>query len=495
MPSSPTDASVLTVGEKSSEMGVVHRTDEDVEKKNLTEIEREVVEAEDFIVYGRASVEAYDEDTISQRIEMEAFEEQLDQFFAQGGNISYKHKDVIVGKALREHELDSDVAVTVGDEEYEFEAGDTLRTHVEDDTLWLVAHIYGENEDAGSDASLMTRLGAFRGELDGFSVTIKNKAYRNTQKGQVIEEIDFHSVTVGTGEQIKNPDSLFGVAEFKLLEGISDALRIDTQSMELNILKALRSKSTEAMTEEVISHALTDSYDLKASAEELTEGEGVDEVYNKAEERLSSLQEKADEREDLVALLEDMTNLSSDEINKALDEMLESEGTHSDEMDEDDKEDEDMEEEAETDAETEEKQEDFDRAVQTVADEMGVDVSEVMDALAPVGEDADESEDEDMEEEAEADSDEKADADSEDEPADSEVETEEKSLTEDDVEQMVEEKFDAMLDEVGEKMDAMEQEVAEQVSERISEKMESGSTPESDANPTEDGTRNLLSEW
>lgn len=487
MATGTTDESVITLGEKSSEMGVLQRTDEDVAETNLSAVEKEVVQAEDFVVYGRASVEAYDDDTISQKIEMEAFEEQLEQFFAQGGNISYKHKDVIVGEALEQYTLDSPVSVAVGDEEMSFDAGDTLETKVEDDTLWLVAHIYGESETAGTDASLMTRLGAYRGELDGFSVTIKNKAYRNTQKGQVIEEIDFHSVTVGTGEQIKNPDSLFGVAEFKLLQRFNDALSIDTNNMELNILKALRSKSTEAMTEEVISHAITETNDLQKSAEELTDGDGVEEVHSKATERLGSYQEKAEDREDLVAMLAEMTELGEDEINTALNEMLETEGDYSDDEEMDaDEEDEDMEEEAETD--TEEKQDDFDQAVQMIADEMGVEVSRVMDHLSEASDEAeemeDEEEDDDMEEEADT-----------SEESETEPETEEKHLTEDEVENLVDEKMEEAVDSIGSQIDEMEEEVAVKVSERISEKMETGSTPESDANPAEDGSRNLLNDW
>lgn len=456
----------LTIGSKST-MGVVHRTDSEIADANLSDVESEVASAEDFIVYGKASVEVFDDDTVSQKIKMDAFDEALDQFFAQGGNISYQHKDVMVGEALESHTLDSNVSVTIGDETKEFSAGDTLETKVEDDTLWLVAHIYGRSEDAGSDASVMTRLGAYRGDLDGFSVTIKNKEYENTANGQVIKEIDFHSVTVGTGDQIKNPDSMFGVAEFKLADYLSRRLTIDTKSMEMDILNKLRGASTEAIAEKTITHALSETYDLSESAKAVADEESVEDVQAKAEARLQDVQDKAEDREDLVALLADMTDLTSDEINQALDTMLDSDEEKAD--DEEADEEEEMEEEMEE--EDEKADDEVEAHAEALADSMDVPVSRVMETLST------------MEGDEEVESEEKAD----DEPA---------GLTEDEVEDLVDEKLEEAVESISETINEMESEVAETVSERVTEKLSTGSTPESDgADATEDGTRNLLDEW
>lgn len=460
----------LTIGSKSS-MGVVQRTDSEIAEANLSDVESEVASAEDFVVYGKASVEVFDDDTVSQKIEMSAFDEALEQFFAQGGNISYQHKDVMVGKALESHTLDSDVSVKVGDETKEFSAGDTLETKVEGDTLWLVAHIYGRGETAGSDASVMTRLGAYRGDLDGFSVTIKNKEYENTSNGQVIKEIDFHSVTVGTGDQIKNPDSLFGVAEFKLTDYLSRHLTVDTKRMEMDILNKLRGASTEAIAEKTITHALTNEpYDLGESAKATADEESVEDVQAKAESRLSEVQEKAEDRDDLVALLADMTDLDSDEINQALDTMLDSDDTEEKEYD--DKEMDEEEEEMDEDGEKAD-MDDVAPHAEAIADMMDVPVSRVMDMLSGM-----ESEEEDVE------------------PEKAETETESKGLTEDEVEELVDAKMEDAVESISESIDEMEGQVAETVAEQVTEKLSTGSTPESDsAEPTDDGTRNLLDEW
>ena len=57
------------------------------------------------------------------------------------------------------------------------------------------------------------------GELDGFSVTIYAKEWDETNDGQVVSEIDWHAVTIGRDNQIKNKDSRFGVAGYKALFG------------------------------------------------------------------------------------------------------------------------------------------------------------------------------------------------------------------------------------------------------------------------------------
>jgi len=254
------------------------------------------------------------------------------------------------------------------------------------------------------------------------------------------------------------------------------------------------------MSEETISHALSETYDLGESAKAISDDEGADTVEEKAEEHLAEIQDKAEDREDLVGMLVDMTGLSSDEINQALDEMLtdEKEMHGDEEMNED-------EDEMEEEAETEEKAEESDEADEVETEEKagpedvmphaeaiaemvdGMSAEDVMEALGMMEQEGDYSDDEeeDMESEAKA-----------DEPdADEEVQTEEKAMTEEEVESMVDEKLSEAVDEISDQVASMETEVADSVAERVSEKMKTGSTPESDANPADDGTRNLLDEW
>lgn len=186
-----------------------------VDPEELTGKMREAMEADDFIIYGKASVEKYDDDNPPQKLEMEAFEPEVDGFH-ENGIISRRHKDIPVGEPLREHTLDEDTEVVVDDEVMTFEAGDTLRTGFEDDELWIVANIYNDSELARE-----TRMGAMTGDLNGFSVTVFVKEWEETSKGQRVTELDWHSVTIGQDEMIKNEDSRFGVAEFKMFDALA----------------------------------------------------------------------------------------------------------------------------------------------------------------------------------------------------------------------------------------------------------------------------------
>lgn len=183
-----------------------------VDDDELTGEMLDAMEADDFIIYGRASVEKYDDDDPPQKLEMEAFADEVDGFF-ENGIISRRHKDIPVGEPLREWTLDEPTTVTVGDEEIDFEAGDTLKTGFQGGELWIVANIGNDSELARE-----TRYGAMTGDLDGFSVTVFVKQWEETEKGQRVTDLDWHSVTIGDDDLIKNDDSQFGVADFKMFE-------------------------------------------------------------------------------------------------------------------------------------------------------------------------------------------------------------------------------------------------------------------------------------
>ena len=210
-----------------------------VDEGQLTQKIREGLEADDFIVYGKASVEKYDEDHPPQKLEMSAFSDQMGPFL-ENGLISRRHKDIKVGEPLEEYTLEEATEVVVGDEVLEFDAGDTLTTGIEDDELWIVANLYNDSELARE-----TRVGAMSGDLNGFSVTVFCKEWEETPKGQRVTDLDWHSVTIGGDEQIKNPDSRFGVAEFKgMFDAMSGPPGVTSKQAERAAVEVLRELPT-----------------------------------------------------------------------------------------------------------------------------------------------------------------------------------------------------------------------------------------------------------
>jgi len=201
-------------------------TEGDTNKVDLEALDgelREAVEADDFYLYGKASIEQWDDDTPPTYIQMDALEAALDRYFDSErapGIISRHHQDIPVGTPVREFEFAADTALEIGGETYEFAAGDTARSHVEDadgdgrPELWLAATIDGETE-----MGKKTRVLAAQGDLNGFSVTVHRNDDEMTQEGRVVTECDLHAVTIGTDEQIKNPGSEFDVAGFKSVVG------------------------------------------------------------------------------------------------------------------------------------------------------------------------------------------------------------------------------------------------------------------------------------
>jgi len=269
-------------------------------KLNVDELPDEVrdaVEADDFILYGKASIEQYDRDDVPTKLNMDAMEDALDRFFASDdapGIISLAHQDIPVGRPVREYELDKDTVVELPNgEQYEFEAGETLRSEVRDDVdgdgrpeFWLVANLAND-----SDIARRTRLRALNGDLDGYSVTIKRNDDEVTEGGREAHELDLHAVTLGSDEQIKNPGSTFDVAEFKAampgvetadeaINAMADVIRNMTDEDNDSIGDQLRDKlGVGQKSEDGDDVGDDDSIDQKEDGmEEMTVGEIADEA-------------------------------------------------------------------------------------------------------------------------------------------------------------------------------------------------------------------------
>lgn len=488
MPAS-TDTSVLSTSSKGS-LGVVKQSDQRFDPENLDELEQKVAEAEDFIIYGRASVEMYDDDATNQLIKMEAFEDKIDQFFEQDGVISLKHSDVRVGKALREYTLESPTTIELGDETFSFDEGDTLETKVdhENNCLWLVANLYGDGHDAGT----MARLKSLRGELGGFSVTIRKKEWENTRKGQVITDIDFYSATVGTEEEIKNKESLYGVAEYKAGSRFAQLLNLPTRTkMFDNVIAKLRSKSNDMVAEQTVLHALTETGDLHASAKAMSDGEDVEQVEQKAGTILKETLDGAESKQEAVdALMELGASEKADVTRDTIEEKL-------DELDE------------------EAKQFDEREVAEMVAEVAGVEVGEALEMMEELraegmededpeedveeeASDEDEDEDEDMEDKAESEEDEpesEVESKSEDESeADAEDSVEQKSEVSDEIAELIDAKLEAHTEAINERIEAGLENATEQVAEDVMDEFSSKAetTPEADASEQEEETRSLL---
>lgn len=263
-PSSSTRFGVVggpTVGEKQRR--------ELVDEDELSEKLREGLDADDFVIYGKASVEQYDDDRPPQKLLMSAFEDELERYI-EDGFISRQHKDVKVGEPLREWTLDEPTEVDVGDRVESFGAGDTLETHIDGDELWLVARIYNDSELARD-----TRVGAMTGDLNGFSVTVFCEEWKNTSKGQEVNKLDWHSTTIGEDHQIKNGDSRFGVADYKAFVGLADAGLSEKAAYEAAV-KTLRELPNMGDNEDNFWKRVKDVASQKAETEDPDGGDGGD---------------------------------------------------------------------------------------------------------------------------------------------------------------------------------------------------------------------------
>jgi len=194
-------------------------TEADTNKVDLETLDatlREAVEADDFYIYGKASIEQWDDDDPPTFIQMDALEDALDRFFSSEtapGIISRGHQDIPVGVPVESFEFEEATTLEIGGETYHFSDGEMARSHVEDadgdgrPELWLAANISNDNE-----MSKKTRILAAQGDLNGFSVTVHRNDDEVTSEGRYVTECDLHAVTIGTDEQIKNPGSEFDVA-------------------------------------------------------------------------------------------------------------------------------------------------------------------------------------------------------------------------------------------------------------------------------------------
>lgn len=307
--------------------GDTTRTRQLVDENRLSEKLREGLEADDFIIYGKASVEKYDEDNPPQKLEMGAFEDKMEPFLGSG-IISRRHKDIPVGEPVREWTLDEDTEVVVGNEVLEFEAGDTLETGVIDGELWIVANLRSDTELARD-----TRLGAMTGDLDGFSVTVFCKEWEETQKGQRVTDLDWHSVTIGADEHIKNKDSRFGVAEFKMFEALDG-------------LTAVTGKQAERAAVEILQE-LPANMSAKGDTDEKSFWDRVKEVADQKSEEADSNDSPEDEKAG-----EEQTDQPEDEKSEEADAEAADEKADEDEFDPEDPGDEDEDEKAATDVES-----------------------------------------------------------------------------------------------------------------------------------------------
>ncbi len=208
-------------------------TEADSNRVDLDALEgelREAVEADEFYVYGKASIEQWDSDDPPTHIQMDALEGALGRFFQSEtapGIISRHHQDIPVGVPVESFEFETDTTLEIGDERYQFEAGDIATSHVEDadgdgrPELWLAANISNDNE-----MSKKTRVLAAQGDLDGFSVTVHRNEDEMTQEGRVVTDCDLHAVTIGHKSDIKNKGSQFDVASVSgKLRRVADVVR------------------------------------------------------------------------------------------------------------------------------------------------------------------------------------------------------------------------------------------------------------------------------
>lgn len=185
----------------------------------------DALEAEDFILYGKASIEQFDrggeKDDTPEILDMDAIEAALDRFFESKkapGIVSLTHDDIPVGRPLREYTLDEPATIEVGGDVYEFDAGETLATHVEDGDGDGRPELWGLS-DLANDTRLSrrVRLAALLGELDGYSITFGRHPESVTPEGpgRRVGSLDLFSWTLAPAEFVANPGSEFDVAAFK----------------------------------------------------------------------------------------------------------------------------------------------------------------------------------------------------------------------------------------------------------------------------------------
>ena len=346
-----------------------HRQLVDIDRADETT--KAALEADSFIIYGKASVEQYDEDQPSQKILMSAFEDEIDNFLTDG-IISRRHKDIPVGKPLRSYTLNGPSEMTVDDETYTYEEGDTLRTEVKDDEVWIVADVFNNSEIARE-----TREGVLNGDLDGFSVTVFCKSWEETSKGQEVTDIDWHSTTIGGEEHIKNKKSRFGVAEYKALFD-DDDYPVRAKQAALEILRELpnnMSTNRQGGTAKGFWDRVSEIASQKAEEEYADEDYEEEEHDDEAASMMAAVMDEMEEDYEEEPEEEPEMSMAEDEesMPPELEEELEEEEAKGDDYEEEDYEEEEMKEDYEDEEHEDEESKAADVAaiLKQVSDEIG----------------------------------------------------------------------------------------------------------------------------
>jgi len=494
------------------------RVEDQIDLSELNEQEKSVVQADEFVVWGRANIEQWNDPGPGENdlyIEMDALEQNLEQLLA------LQNIDVRVGEPLESYQLNGDATVHVDDDEtLTFDAGDELRTQViregeplpgdngtaTEDALWLAANVFGRDDPRGSKFSQKIRLASYYGDVDGFSVTIDKKDWTEQAGGGVrVHDLDFLAVTVGDDEDIKNPGSSFGVAEFQAAFGgaLGDVYGLRTRSsgdgagdrphntlksqLMSGILNRLIGSGKQTLATQAVENAVMNETSIEAEANDLADGENVtpeelvaqaDGVTDELEAGAREIAEQADdgdvdgdELENLAADLADELGVDKEVVMA----MVEEARDMTDNMDNKPGEGDDSEEQM---------GEEVNEAVQDLAEALGVSEDEVMDMIDMEGDYEDGEDDEDdMEEQADTDGD-----DADDGPDIQSLV--EQAVAEqmdgddsggDDGEFVTEEQLDARLsnleDSVESQLSEISDTVADDLAESIESQMETATTP------------------
>lgn len=183
--------------------------------------------ADSFVLYGKASIQKFDRggEKSDTREVLDLSTENVDNALARffdskkaPGIISIGHDDIPVGRPLREYTLDEATTIEVGGDVFEFDAGETLSTHVEDGDsdgrpeLWMLADLANE-----TPLHRKVRLAALLGELDGFSVTFGRNETDREGHGRKVTQWDLYSVTLAPSDMVAVEGAEFDLAAFKAL--------------------------------------------------------------------------------------------------------------------------------------------------------------------------------------------------------------------------------------------------------------------------------------
>lgn len=322
----------------------------DIDPENPPEEFADALEAEDFIVYGKASIEKFDDggqnSDVPEKIDLspDAIEGTLDRFFNSEkapGIISIGHDDIPVGRPLREFELPEETAIEVGGETFEFDAGDTITTHVEDadgddrPELWLVADLAKDTEIARK-----ARLGVLAGELDGFSVTFGRRKVENEGEGRKVTEYDLFSVTLAPDDMIANKGAEFDLAAFKAqMNSYLPTARGDdaTDGFGSYVAEQLARGFRQTMSDTDIDEDTL----LTKLGQKLTGGDGDQDEQEAGESTADDAGQKEEDDEGDGNTVEDLVNALAAELDADPDDLMQALGQAADDEDEEEEDEDD----------------------------------------------------------------------------------------------------------------------------------------------------------